>query len=74
MAVASGLTLYNLSVLLLPSCLRTSCISQIPAVVVDIQVTGSANIITFNNYYAGSIPMQLVNDTEFTVEFRQDGM
>ena len=49
-----------------------SLILQIPAVEVDIQVTGSANIITFNPYYNGSVPLQLVNDTDFTIEFKQD--
>ena len=45
---------------------------QIPAVVVDVQVTGSANIITFSPYYVGSVPVLLINDTEFTIVLRQD--
>ena len=46
--------------------------NQIPAVVVDIQVTGSANIVMFLPYYEGSVPMQLINDTDFTVAFNQE--
>lgn len=45
---------------------------QIPAVVVDVQVTGSANIITFSPYYIGCVPLLLVNDTDFTIMLRQD--
>ena len=45
---------------------------QIPAVVVDVQVTGSANIVTFSPYYVGCVPLLLVNDTELTIEFKQD--
>ena len=45
---------------------------QVPALIVDIQVTGSANIVTFSSYYEGCVPIQLVNDTEYTLEFKQD--
>lgn len=43
-----------------------------PGLVVDIQVTGSANIISFLPYYNGCVPLQLVNDTDYTIEFKQD--
>ena len=35
-------------------------------------MSGSANVVTFSPYYVGSVPLLLVNDTDLTLEFRQD--
>ena len=53
-------------IMLLP---MTVC--QVPAVVVEVQVTGSANIVTFAPYYPGCVPLQLVNHTDLSLPFRQ---
>jgi hypothetical protein len=40
--------------------------------VVEVQVTGSANVLTFLPYYEGSVPIQFVNDSPLAFEFKQD--
>ena len=40
--------------------------------VVEVTVTASANILTFLPYYVGAIPFQIVNDTDYTLQFKQD--
>ena len=44
---------------------------QVPALEVEVQVTGSANIITFTPYYPGCVPLQLVNHTPHPITFKQ---
>ncbi len=35
-------------------------------------MTGSGNIVTFLPYYAGAMPFQIINDTEHSLEFKQE--
>ena len=44
---------------------------KIPAVVTEVQVTGSANVITFNPYYEGVVPVKIINYMAYDVEFQQ---
>ncbi len=44
---------------------------RIPAVVTEVQVTGSANVVTFNPYYEGVVPVKIVNSMGYDVEFQQ---
>ncbi len=43
----------------------------IPAVVTEIQVTGSANVVTFSPYYEGVVPVKIVNSMAYDMEFKQ---
>ena len=36
-------------------------------------MTGSANLITFNPYYEGAVPVLIVNIMEYSVVYRQSG-
>ena len=38
----------------------------------EIQITGSANIITFLPYYRGAVPVQMINDTAIAIQFHQN--
>ncbi len=44
---------------------------RIPAVVTEIQVTGSANVVTFSPYYEGVVPVKIVNHMGYGIEFQQ---
>ena len=45
--------------------------NQIPAVFTEVQVTGSANVITFNPYYDGVVPIKVINEMAYDIEFQQ---
>ena len=49
----------------------TTALFQVPAVCVEVQVTGSANMVTFQPYYHGAAPVRLVNDCHFKIAFGQ---
>ena len=45
-----------------------------PAIAVDISTNVSSNVITFQSYYNGAVPLQIVNSlSEVLIEFRQAG-
>ena len=45
-----------------------------PAIAVDISTNVSSNVITFQSYYNGAVPLQIVNSlSEVLIEFRQGG-
>ena len=48
-----------------------SLFRQVPAICVEVQVTGSANMVTFQPYYHGAAPVKLVNDCHFNIAFGQ---
>lgn len=50
---------------------KTFILVQVPAVEVEVQVTGSANIVTFTPYYMGCVPLQLINYTSHPLNFKQ---
>ena len=39
--------------------------------VTEVQVTGSANVITFNPYYEGVVPVKIINYMAYDIEFQQ---
>ena len=45
-----------------------------PAIAVDISTNISSNVITFQSYYIGAVPLEIVNSiSEVFIEFRQKG-